>query len=112
MSLPAQAALRGLPAAAAATRLAVDVVAEGVRVTEEVSAAAMRAGRVVRNAVVPGAGVWRAGSRVHVALRQGPDAAGAGSGGLESLARRVALGLMCGFLGVARCAFARERRCP
>lgn len=68
-------------------------MAEGVRVTEEVSAAAMRAGRVVRNAVVPGAGVWQAGSRVHVALRQGPDAAGAGSGGLESLARRVALGL-------------------
>ncbi|MDF3293037.1 cation-translocating P-type ATPase [Streptomyces silvisoli] len=91
LTAPVQVACRAIPMAGAAARSAIDIAEAGVRATAEVSVTAVRAGRVVRNAVLPGAVEWRAGSRMHVALRRSPDFTG--RGGLEVAAKRMAVAL-------------------
>lgn len=76
------------PTAGAAARLLVEAAQAGLRTTAGVADAAVRTGRVARNAAT--AGTWRTGSRVHVPLRPAPEAATGRGGDLEAAARRVA----------------------
>ncbi|AEW98102.1 MULTISPECIES: cation-translocating P-type ATPase [Streptomycetaceae] len=90
LAAPVRIAGRVVPAAGAAARLAIDVAETGVRATADATATAVRAGRVARNALAPGSGVWRAGPRVHVPLRLGADGGDRRGRRLESAAKRVA----------------------
>ncbi|MER5544783.1 cation-translocating P-type ATPase [Streptomyces sp. NPDC002589] len=89
-----QMALRGIPAADAVVRLAAGAADASVRATARgavaVSESAVRVGRVGLNAMAPGQGYWRAGSRVQLPLRPRP---GATVRSVEAAARRVASGL-------------------
>ncbi|MBX7555228.1 cation-translocating P-type ATPase [Streptomyces sp. NPDC004232] len=91
---PAQVARRVLPSTRAAVRLAASAAEAGVRATERgavtVSESAVRVGRVGLNAMAPGQGYWRAGTRVQLPLRPRP---GATVRSMEAAARRVAAGL-------------------
>ncbi|UUN28188.1 cation-translocating P-type ATPase [Streptomyces sp. FIT100] len=78
LAAPALAALRIAPPAAAVVRVATAFAGAGARTAAggatAVSDTALRVGRVARNAMTPQVGYWRAGSRMHLALRHHPDA--------------------------------------
>ncbi|MGW2368558.1 cation-translocating P-type ATPase [Streptomyces sp. NPDC001667] len=93
LAVPVRVTRAVVPAAGAATRSAIDAAEAGVRTTAEASATAVRVGRVVRNAMLPGGGEWRAGSRMHVALEHRPGSARRGARGLEAAAKRVSVAL-------------------
>ncbi|WP_043267731.1 cation-translocating P-type ATPase [Streptomyces sp. CT34] len=92
---PVDTARQAVPTAGAAVRLAAGVANAGVRATARgavaVSGAAGRVGRVGLNAMAPGQGYWRAGSRMQLPLR---PRSGATVRSVEAAARRVAAGLV------------------
>ncbi|MEU1626364.1 cation-translocating P-type ATPase [Streptomyces sp. NPDC020096] len=97
MAAPAQVTRRVVAPAETAARVAVDIADAGVHATASgaaaVSSTAVRLGRVARHALTPGTGYWRAGSRLHLALRPSPDAAGRGVRDLEAAAKKIAVTL-------------------
>ncbi|GGJ69310.1 cation-translocating P-type ATPase [Streptomyces brasiliensis] len=94
LGAPVQVARRGLPAAGDVARLAAGAADAGARAAAHgavaVSGTAVRVGRVGLNAMTPGRGYWRAGSRVQLPLRPSP---GVTVRSAEAAARRVAAGL-------------------
>ncbi|MFJ9680582.1 cation-translocating P-type ATPase [Streptomyces sp. NPDC101194] len=78
LAAPVGAARRVAPPATGTARMAAELVSSGARGVVSgaaaVSATALRVGRVARNAMTPRTGHWRAGSRMHLALRRHPEA--------------------------------------
>ena len=97
LTAPAVAGGRIVPQAGAAVRVAADLAGAGVRSTAQgasaLAASAARVGTVARNAVTPGLGYWRAGSRLHLPLRPDQDGGGLDARRLEAAAKRVAVDL-------------------
>ncbi|MGW2860055.1 cation-translocating P-type ATPase [Streptomyces sp. NPDC001205] len=94
LAVPGLMARSAAPAAGLAARVTVDAAEAGLRTATAASTTAVRLGRVVRNAMLPGDGEWRSGSRMHVALEPDSKKAGRrGARGLESAAKRVASAL-------------------
>ncbi|MGK4584715.1 cation-translocating P-type ATPase [Kitasatospora sp. HPMI-4] len=97
LAAPSEVADRIVPTVGLAVRTAAELATAGARTTvrgvEAASAAAVRVGRVARNAVTPGPGYWRAGSRLQLPLRQGGGAAPSARG-LATAAKKVALALV------------------
>ncbi|MFF9403559.1 cation-translocating P-type ATPase [Streptomyces sp. NPDC014744] len=77
LAAPVGAARRIAPPATNTARMAAELVSAGARGVlsgaAEVSETAVRVGRVARNAMTPRTGHWRAGSRMHLALRRSPE---------------------------------------
>ncbi|MFB7663646.1 HAD-IC family P-type ATPase [Kitasatospora sp. NPDC056138] len=97
LTVPTGLARRVLPPAGIAVRAAADVASAGARTTahgaEALSTAAVRVSRVARNAVTPGRGYWRAGSRVHLPLQPDQGSAALNARRMEAAAKRVAVAL-------------------
>ncbi|QMU70668.1 cation-translocating P-type ATPase [Streptacidiphilus sp. P02-A3a] len=97
LAAPAVVGGRIVPQAGATVRLAAELAGAGARSTAQgasaLSASAVRVGTVARNAVTPGLGYWRAGSRLHLPLRPGPDTARLDPRRVEAAAKRVAVDL-------------------
>ncbi|MFF9510066.1 HAD-IC family P-type ATPase [Streptomyces sp. NPDC014724] len=78
LAAPVGATRRIAPPATGTARMAAELVSTGARGVVSgaaaVSATALRVGRVARNAMTPRTGHWRAGSRMHLALRRQPEA--------------------------------------
>ncbi|MFI9047032.1 HAD-IC family P-type ATPase [Streptomyces sp. NPDC053427] len=94
---PAEVARRFAPPTADTARIAAGLVGAGARGAAggaaSVSVTALRVGRAARNAMTPQVGYWRAGSRMHLALRHHPDAPVPTVERLEAAAGKVAAGL-------------------
>ncbi|MFH8474836.1 cation-translocating P-type ATPase [Streptomyces sp. NPDC018000] len=77
LASPVEATRRIAPPATGTARMAAELVSAGARGVVSgaaaVSATTLRVGRVARNAMTPQTGHWRAGSRMHLALRQHPE---------------------------------------
>jgi len=93
LAVPTGVAVRVGPPAGAAVRMATGLAGAGARSTalgaSALSASAARLGTVARNAMTPGLGYWRSGSRLHLPLRPDPDA-GLDPRRLVAAAKRVA----------------------
>ncbi|MFF3735628.1 cation-translocating P-type ATPase [Streptomyces sp. NPDC002476] len=77
LAAPVGAARRIAPPATDTARTAAELVSAGARGVlsgaAEAAQTAVRVGRVARNAMTPRTGHWRAGSRMHLALRASPE---------------------------------------
>ncbi|WP_327259020.1 cation-translocating P-type ATPase [Streptomyces sp. NBC_01240] len=97
LAAPVEATRRIAPPATDTARMVAELVSAGARGVASgaaaVSATALRVGRVARNAVTPQVGYWRAGSRMHLALRQHPDAHESTVERLEAACEKVAVEL-------------------
>jgi cation-transporting ATPase I len=97
LAAPVEATRRIAPPTTDTARMVAELVSAGARGAVSgaaaVSATALRVGRVARNAVTPQVGYWRAGSRMHLALRQHPDSQEPTAERLEAAAEKVAVEL-------------------
>ncbi|MER6104685.1 cation-translocating P-type ATPase [Streptomyces sp. NPDC001832] len=97
LASPVEATRRIAPPATDTARMAAELVSAGARGVVSgaaaVSATALRVGRVARNAMTPQTGHWRAGSRMHLALRQSPEARRPALEQFEAVCEKVAVEL-------------------
>ncbi|MFE7352905.1 HAD-IC family P-type ATPase [Streptomyces sp. NPDC057543] len=97
LAAPVEATRRITAPTTDTARMVAELVGAGARGVASgaaaVSATALRVGRVARNAVTPQVGYWHAGSRMHLALRQHPDARESTVERLEAACEKVAVEL-------------------
>lgn len=93
-AIPVNASRRLTPPSAGTAQMIIELLNAGTRGSVSAAAAlsetAVRVGRVVRNAVTPQVGYWRAGSRMHFCLPHRPEAEEQRVGRVEDAARKVA----------------------
>ncbi|MFI9627060.1 cation-translocating P-type ATPase [Streptomyces sp. NPDC052042] len=97
LAVPVGATRKIAPSAVDTARMATELVSAGARGVVSgataVSATALRVGRVARNVVTPQTGHWRAGSRMHLALRRKPEARKPAMEQFEAACEKVAVEL-------------------